>query len=467
MSFFIRKNKFKKHLGGEKQSKKRKKELVKSSKKKPEKPPALNGDLDENVTSDSEISDGDNNNKKYQAASSDDEEETAQEKRLRLAKLLVEEITEQEKERAEAEEIDRDVIAHRLREDVAEQSGKLYRKVADNLHFCADDAFSLRGHQRSLTCVVISSDNQYVYTGSKDCTIIKWSVANCKKVKVIPRGPKNKSEKMHSAHILCLAISSDNKFLVSGCENKIIHVWNPDTMDHIRAFTGHRDSIMGLVFRKNSHQLFSASKDRSVKIWNLDEMAYVETLFGHQDSITSIDSLIRDRAITCGARDNSLRIWKIVEESQLVFNGHVGFIDCVRFINEDYFASCGDDGTIALWGILKKKPLFSLPDAHGVNPENNQANFIISLASFQYTDVIASGSSDGQIRLWKSGVNFRSLTEIGSCPVAGHVNSMQFASDGSFLVAAVGQEHRLGRWSCQKKARNVLTIIPLKFNNES
>ena len=38
--------------------------------------------------------------------------------------------------------------------------------------------------------------------------------------------------------------------------------------------------------------------------------------------MTAIDSLSRDRAATSGGRDRSLRVWKVVEESQLVFNGH-------------------------------------------------------------------------------------------------------------------------------------------------
>ena len=44
---------------------------------------------------------------------------------------------------------------------------------------------------------------------------------------------------------------------------------------------------------------------------------------GHQDSITGIDSLTRERAITAGGQDSSIRIWKVVEESQLVFHGHM------------------------------------------------------------------------------------------------------------------------------------------------
>jgi len=43
----------------------------------------------------------------------------------------------------------------------------------------------------------------------------------------------------------------------------------------------------------------------------------------------------------------------------------------------------------------------------------------------------------------------------------GFVNGMAFARSGKFLAAAVGQEHRLGRWERIADARNSLAIFPL------
>jgi len=50
---------------------------------------------------------------------------------------------------------------------------------------------------------------------------------------------------------------------------------------------------------------------------------YSVTRYGHQDSVTAVDSLSRERAVTSGGRDGSVRIWKVIEESQLVFHGHM------------------------------------------------------------------------------------------------------------------------------------------------
>ncbi|XP_038054449.1 U3 small nucleolar RNA-interacting protein 2-like isoform X2 [Patiria miniata] len=438
--------------------------------------------LSEEIVSDSsedEIETPASKRKLEPSSSESEEEETAQEKRLRLTKQYLAQLEEEEKDNEETKDIDRDAISHRLREEVLEQSGKLQKKVAQDYDFQATPEMAvLRGHQLSVTCLVISSDNKHAYSGSKDCSIIKWNLESCRKEFVIPGGRKGTEDthKGHTTHVLALAISSDNSFLASGCRSKIIHVWNPGNGELLHTFRGHRDAVSGLSFRKGTHTLYSASHDRSVKVWNLDEMAYVETLFGHQDSIMAIDSLTRERAVTAGGRDNTLRVWKIIEESQLIYNSPGGSVDCIKLINEEHFISGSDDGSISLWSVLKKKPAAVVKNAHskrfdtitnGQSQTQNtvypkEENWISSVAALQSSDLLASGSKDSKIRLWQCSDGYRSLQPLASIDIVGFVNAMQFTSDGSLLVAGVGQEHRLGRWWRLKNARNSIVIIKLK-----
>lgn len=43
----------------------------------------------------------------------------------------------------------------------------------------------------------------------------------------------------------------------------------------------------------------------------------------------------------------------------------------------------------------------------------------------------------------------------------GFINGLCFANSASFMIAAVGQEHRLGRWWRNNEARNRLVVIKL------
>lgn len=340
-------------------------------------------------------------------------------------------------------------------------------------------------------------------------------------------------------YIRCLAVSTDGKFLVSlikqrrqpalrttefeirsfsqvagDAASKEVQIYSGDELNHIKSLQGHRGPISGVVFRRDTHTLYSASDDRSVKVWNLDDMAYVESMwvgerircfslsnslnkiyrFGHQNGITSIDALSRERAITSGGYDGTIRIWKIVEESQLIFNGHSGSIDSVKLINEENFLSCGDDGHLCVWGSMKKKPLCSVPEAHGKDQDNGRPTWISSIATLLNTDLVASGtisvarisiwtyskssercnavsasvlgSRDGVIRLWQCGDAFRTLNPLLEIKITGFVNSLAFTPDGKNLVAGVGQEHRLGRWWRVPEAKNSIVVIPLIRKSE-
>uniref|UniRef100_A0A8B9H4D9 U3 small nucleolar RNA-interacting protein 2 n=1 Tax=Astyanax mexicanus TaxID=7994 RepID=A0A8B9H4D9_ASTMX len=431
--------------------------------------------MNEEISSDSENENSDEGAHKKQKGNVEDEEidETPQEKKLRLAKLYLDQLRE------EGEQRDLNIIFQYIynlffifcASEQLEQRGKLQRLIADEL--VAPDPAEirlLRGHQLPVTCLVITPDEKYIFSGSKDCSIIKWEVESGKKVQKIPGGRKGTEKKHvgHTGHILCMAISSDGKYLATGDMNKLIMIWEAATCKHLYKFTGHRDAVSGLAFRRGTHDLYSASHDRSIKVWNVNENAYVESLFGHQDTITALDCLGRERCVTAGGRDRTVRVWKIAEESQLVFHGHEGSIDCIQLINEEHMVSGGDDGCVCVWAVHKKKPLSTVKQAHGLrgNPGLEMPNWVSSVAALNNSDTVASGSQNSAVQLWKCGQGYRSLEPLFSIPLTGFVNSLKFSSSGKFLVAGVGQEHRLGRWWRIKEAKNGLYIIPLKRKNK-
>lgn len=466
------------------------------------------------------------------------EEETAAERRLRLAERYLENIREEVDEIGfDAEEIDRDLIAERLEEDVAESKGRMYRKLADALSFEDASHSPFRNDSDSITSVATCPP--YAYTVSKDLCLVKWKLQDLpanqfpqKKKSKKPSPPprrkptqvafvrgdkrraKDNSYEGHVDAILAVAASQDGKLVVTGGRDRRIIVWEAETLKPLRVFTHHRDAVTGLAFRRGTNQLYSSSKDRTIKVWSLDELAYIETLFGHQDEVVDIAALAQERCISVGARDRTARLWKVVEETQLVFRGGggekksrqgsaprvlEGSMDKVAMIDEETFVTGGDNGSICLWVIHKKKPIFTLPMAHGADPPLKpgeasaeahpspdivpaaQPRWITALATIPYSDVILSGSWDGQLRAWKLSDDKKKLEALGPVGCAsssiangatklingtgglqsqeenhtatkGYINDISVfergdrGKDGACVVVALGKEHRMGRW---------------------
>ncbi|KAJ0167331.1 putative WD repeat-containing protein C2E1P5.05 [Colletotrichum tanaceti] len=326
-----------------------------------------------------------------------------------------------------------------------------------------------------------------------------------------------KTFQRHVEKILCVAASPDGKYVVTGGEDRRLIIYDAETLKPIRVFTHHRDAITGLAFRRGTNQLYSCSKDRTVKVWSLDELAYIETLFGHQDEIVDIDALAQERCVSVGARDRTARLWKVAEETQLVFRGgavdkksrpdvdprslpHEGSMDRVAMIDDELFVTGSDNGSLALWSVTTKKPLHIFPMAHGLeqplrpdeasadhNPDPKivpppQPRWITALKTIPYSDVILSGSWDGCIRVWRLSEDKRKIevagvltseaeqaaskaakgkSEDAAGGLKGVINDIAIfergdrGQDGICVVAAVGKEHRLGRWQMRKgKGKN-------------
>ncbi|KAF7545170.1 hypothetical protein G7Z17_g9390 [Cylindrodendrum hubeiense] len=320
---------------------------------------------------------------------------------------------------------------------------------------------------------------------------------------------QDKDYQRHTDHILAVAASPDGKYVATGGKDRKLIIYDAETLKPIKIFTHHRDAITGLVFRRGTNQLYSCSKDRTVKVWSLDEMAYVETLFGHQDEIVDVDALAQERCISVGARDRTARLWKVAEETQLVFRGgavdkkgrpgikarsllHEGSMDRVAMIDDDLFVTGSDNGAIALWSVTKKKPMYIESAAHGLDPplDPHEASaeqdpdpkavphptprWITALKTIPYSDVILSGSWDGHIRVWRLTEDKRKIEPIGVLatpdeapqqstddgsrgPIKGLINDISVfergdrGKDGLCVVAAVAQQHRLGRWQPRTK----------------
>ncbi len=146
-----------------------------------------------------------------------------------------------------------------------------------------------------------------------------------------------------------------------------------------------------------------------------------------------------------------------------------------------------------MWTQLKRKPVTVVTHAHGPLADKRGpvltagciahnsplavtdadaaaapdiTGWVQSVAVGRGSDLVASGAGDGCIRLWqvtqgKAG-GISGLKQLGGLPARVWVNGLALSRTGRFVVAAMGQEPRLGRWARDGAAHNGLLLHRLE-----
>ncbi|KAG7557718.1 WD40-repeat-containing domain superfamily [Arabidopsis suecica] len=424
-------------------------------------------------------------------------DETVGEKKKRLTEDMLNRLREaKRREREEAgddddDEDDDESIKKILMQKQQEESGRIRRVIASRVQEpLSTDGFSvIVKHRRSVVSVALSDDDSRGFSASKDGTVMHWDVSSGKTDKYIwpsdeilkshgmkMREPRNKK---HSRESLALAVSSDGRYLATGGVDRHVHIWDVRTREHVQAFPGHRNTVSCLCFRYGTSELYSGSFDRNVKVWNVEDKAFVTDNFGHQGEVLAIDVLRKERALTVG-RDRTMLYHKVPETSRMVYRAPASSLESCCFISDNEYLSGSDNGTVALWGMLKKKPVFIVKDAHRdktdgittngilengdhepVNNDCSASSWVNSVATCRGSDLAASGAGNGFVHLWA--VETNAIRKLYELPLTGFVNSLAFAKSGKFLIAGVGQETRFGRWGSIKSAENGVAIHPLRL----
>ena len=346
-----------------------------------------------------------------------------------------------------------------------------------------------RGHDLTPTAVALSRDGRAAFSGAKDGSLVMWDVERGRKVSRILPVVGAKEGSRNQREILALASSDDGRYLAVGGRDNCVRIFDVRTLGKTAAaaasvpshppvatMEGHKKAVTSLAFRARSLDLYSGSDDRCIRRYDLAALTYVETLYGHQSPVVGLACAHKNRPVSV-ARDRTVRVWKVEEDSHLVYRpgGGAGGADCVAAVRDGWFATGHEDGMLALWRQEKKRPVGgAVAAAHGYHGgAGGVARSIACCAALGLSDVLATGSSDGYLRLWRVNSLQAGTTEadagikpLDSVPIHGHINSIAVGPEGKFCVAAVGQEPRLGRWDRVPRAKNRFAIIRLKNHRE-
>jgi WD40 repeat protein len=120
------------------------------------------------------------------------------------------------------------------------------------------------------------------------------------------------------AYISDVKYSPDGQFVASSGSDNKIKLWDAQTGDLIRTFSGHTNDVSCIAFSPDSQMIasgtggFDASEESNIKLWQVSDGSLIRTLEGHGDWVYDVDFVPDgEYLVSSGREDTSPLIQKI------------------------------------------------------------------------------------------------------------------------------------------------------------
>jgi WD40 repeat protein len=193
-------------------------------------------------------------------------------------------------------------------------------------------------HTSAIFSMAIDEVRDQVFVGDADgnLTIWKWSTATFRA-----------EFPMDCGKIRALTIHEDRLYL--GGADGFIYVLDAEKMNLLERFYAHNEGVTALCVLGNT--LYSGGKDAYLRSWNRFTCEKEKAVPAHNFAIYGLIAM-NDQLISV-SRDKSIKGFtsELKPQYRLLARdgGHSHSVNSICSINEQHFATCGDDRRIVLW----------------------------------------------------------------------------------------------------------------------
>lgn len=265
----------------------------------------------------------------------------------------------------------------------------------------------LKGHTHSVNSV--SWDAEVLVSGSSDMTVKLWRSANKTNPFDFPEFFCVKSLIGHEHAVSFVYNIHDTQITVSCSRDKTIRFWDRETTYCRRTIDDYHSEWVRCC-DANKEYFISSGNDKKLFVFSLQQLLNFEkagqtdcvNCFEVHDNYVEAVKMYQQKALgdlktVCftAARDKLIRGWNFLNGNQLFeFRGHENWVKGLAVLEQyDYLVSIGEDKTIRIWDLLKKKQISVKQNAHD--------HFIQCMDYNAEFKVLLTGSVDKHSKIWK------------------------------------------------------------------
>ncbi|REJ93330.1 MAG: hypothetical protein DWQ34_05675 [Planctomycetota bacterium] len=179
----------------------------------------------------------------------------------------------------------------------------------------------------------------------------------------------------HADWVMDVAWSPDGTRLVTASRDKTAKVFDASTGDALTTFNGHGEPVYSAAFLADGNQIATGGRDKQVRIWQTADAKEVRKIGGFGNEVLQVEVLADNRLFSCSA-DKTARLHNAADGAAVkTFSGHTDWVYSLTVHAESgRLASGSYDGEIRIWNIEDAQTILNWVAAPGLDAGQAAAN---------------------------------------------------------------------------------------------
>lgn len=202
--------------------------------------------------------------------------------------------------------------------------------------------------QSSVRGVAFSPDGNRIVAGNRDGSIHVYAID----------GGEELATQSQPGSIYGVDYSPDGKWIATVGSDKVVRVWDAESLSPRQSLTGHDGPIYNVKFAPKGPMLASVGWNKNVRLWNIETGAEIMNLVGSEGDIWGVSFCSDSSHLVTGEQMGAARVWDLSTGKPITtLRGHSSAVHNVSLDPAAHrIATSSRDGTIRVWDMSSVAP---------------------------------------------------------------------------------------------------------------
>ena len=191
--------------------------------------------------------------------------------------------------------------------------------------------------------------------------------------------------------VFSVAFSPDGTRLAAACADRSVRLFDVATRQQQKLIEDHADWVMDVAWSPDGKKIATASRDKTSKVFDSTTGESQATFNGHAQPVFGVGFLPDGASVATSGRDNRIRVWTIADSKQ---------VREIALGGEVFRITMQADGTAFSGSADKFARQHNLTNGAQVKQFGPHEDWVYAASFHAPTKRVASGSHDGQVRIW-------------------------------------------------------------------